>query len=112
VPGVVDGDAPDRAVTAYLADRHHATGAPRGFDTAFMEMMIKHHEDAVAMAKTEKTDGALPEAKKMADAIITSQTAEITRMNDLPGKSRPTPAVGVSSAGAGPRTPLLVTLHR
>ncbi|MDQ0904231.1 uncharacterized protein (DUF305 family) [Streptomyces canus] len=57
------------------------------FDTAFMEMMIKHHEGAVAMAKTEKTDGAFPGAKKMADAIITSQTAEITRMNDLLGKS-------------------------
>lgn len=39
------------------------------------------------MAKTEKTDGAFPDAKKMADAIITSQTAEITRMNDLLGKS-------------------------
>ncbi|CAM5616547.1 DUF305 domain-containing protein [Streptomyces aurantiogriseus] len=59
----------------------------KAFDTAFMEMMIKHHEGAVAMAKTEKTDGAFPDAKKMADAIITSQTAEITRMNDLLGKS-------------------------
>ncbi|MDG9714856.1 DUF305 domain-containing protein [Streptomyces sp. DH10] len=57
------------------------------FDTAFMEMMIKHHEGAVSMAKTEKTEGAFPDAKKMADAIITSQTAEITQMNDLLGKS-------------------------
>jgi uncharacterized protein (DUF305 family) len=57
------------------------------FDTAFMEMMIKHHEGAVAMAKTEKTEGAFPGAKKMADAIITSQTAEITQMYDLLGKS-------------------------
>ncbi|MGI3222676.1 DUF305 domain-containing protein [Streptomyces sp. GTA36] len=57
------------------------------FDTAFMEMMIKHHEGAVAMAKTEKAEGAFPDAKKMADAIITSQTAEITQMNDLLGKS-------------------------
>ncbi|MFE9677177.1 DUF305 domain-containing protein [Streptomyces sp. NPDC006259] len=57
------------------------------FDTAFMQMMIKHHEGAVAMAKTEKTEGSFPGAKKMADAIITSQTAEITRMNDLLGKS-------------------------
>ncbi|MFJ4649208.1 DUF305 domain-containing protein [Streptomyces bobili] len=57
------------------------------FDTAFMEMMIKHHEGAVAMAKTEEAEGAFPGAKKMADAIITSQTAEITQMNDLLGKS-------------------------
>ncbi|MFJ5729330.1 DUF305 domain-containing protein [Streptomyces paradoxus] len=59
----------------------------KAFDTAFMEMMIKHHEGAVAMARTEKADGAFPGAKKMADAIITSQTAEITRMNALLGKN-------------------------
>jgi hypothetical protein len=34
-----------------------------------------------------ETEGAFHDAKKMADAIITSQTAEITRMNDLLGKS-------------------------
>ncbi|CAM5723963.1 hypothetical protein SMICM304S_08795 [Streptomyces microflavus] len=78
----------------------------KAFDTAFMEMMIKHHEGAVAMAKTEKTDGAFPDAKKMADAIITSQTAEITRMNDLPRQELTHASeMGVSSAGAGPRTP-------
>ncbi|MFD3959241.1 MULTISPECIES: DUF305 domain-containing protein [Streptomyces] len=59
----------------------------KAFDTAFMEMMIKHHEGAVAMAKTEKADGAYEPAKKMADAIITSQTAEITQMNKLLGKN-------------------------
>lgn len=59
----------------------------KAFDTAFMEMMIKHHEGAVAMAKTEKAEGGFPDAKTMADAIITSQTAEITRMNSLLGKS-------------------------
>ncbi|MGR4853964.1 DUF305 domain-containing protein [Streptomyces sp. LARHCF252] len=58
----------------------------KAFDAAFMEMMIKHHEGAVAMAKTEKTEGAFPDAKKMADAIITSQTAEIQKMNELLGK--------------------------
>ncbi|MFG3072008.1 DUF305 domain-containing protein [[Kitasatospora] papulosa] len=57
----------------------------KAFDTAFLEMMIKHHEGAVDMAKTEKADGSFPDAKKMADAIITSQTAEISRMNSLLG---------------------------
>lgn len=59
----------------------------KSFDTAFMELMIKHHEGAVAMAQTEKADGSFPDAKTMADAIITSQTAEITRMNSLLGKN-------------------------
>ncbi|MDX3186697.1 MULTISPECIES: DUF305 domain-containing protein [Streptomyces] len=57
----------------------------KAFETAFLEMMIKHHEGAVDMAKTEKADGSFPDAKKMADAIITSQTAEISRMNSLLG---------------------------
>lgn len=59
----------------------------KAFDTAFMEMMIKHHEGAVSMAETEKADGSYEPAKKMTDAIITSQTAEITLMNKLLGKN-------------------------
>ena len=59
----------------------------KAFDTAFLEMMIKHHEGAVSMAETEKTDGSYKPAQKMADAIITSQTAEITQMNKLLGKN-------------------------
>ncbi|MEU0300643.1 DUF305 domain-containing protein [Streptomyces sp. NPDC006175] len=59
----------------------------KAFDTAFMKMMIKHHEGAVAMAKTQKADGAFPGATAMADAIVTSQTTEIGTMNSLLGKS-------------------------
>ncbi|MFI6208985.1 DUF305 domain-containing protein [Streptomyces sp. NPDC051041] len=56
------------------------------FDTAFMEMMIKHHEGAVEMARTEQADGAYAPAKKMAADIIASQGAEIEQMNKLLGK--------------------------
>ncbi|MFG2332371.1 DUF305 domain-containing protein [Streptomyces sp. NPDC048604] len=59
----------------------------KAFDTSFMELMIKHHEGAVAMAKTEQAQGAFPGAKKMAEAIITSQSAEIAQMNKLLGRS-------------------------
>ncbi|MFE4367638.1 DUF305 domain-containing protein [Streptomyces sp. NPDC056835] len=58
-----------------------ATGP--AFDTAFLKLMVKHHEGAVEMARTEKSEGADQRAKDMADAIITSQSAEITRMNTL-----------------------------
>ncbi|MFF7205370.1 DUF305 domain-containing protein [Streptomyces sp. NPDC008141] len=61
-----------------------ASGA--AFDTAFLKLMIKHHEGAVAMAKTEKSEGTSPDAKKLADAIIATQSAEITRMNALLAK--------------------------
>ncbi|WP_030776605.1 DUF305 domain-containing protein [Streptomyces sp. NRRL F-2664] len=59
----------------------------KAFDTAFMEMMIKHHEGAVEMAEAEQADGAYAPAKQMAGAIITSQTAEITQMNKLLGRN-------------------------
>jgi uncharacterized protein (DUF305 family) len=58
----------------------------KAFDTAFMTMMIKHHEGAVEMAKTEQADGAYAPAKKMAAEIISSQSAEIEQMNKLLGK--------------------------
>ncbi|MFF8485872.1 DUF305 domain-containing protein [Streptomyces antibioticus] len=56
------------------------------FDTAFLRMMIEHHKGAVAMAETEQADGAYAPAKAMAGDIITSQTAEITRMSALLGQ--------------------------
>lgn len=59
----------------------------KAFDTAFLTMMVKHHEGAVAMAKTEQADGTYQPAKDMAGQIITSQSAEIDRMNTLLGKS-------------------------
>ncbi|MFC7994201.1 DUF305 domain-containing protein [Streptomyces pilosus] len=58
----------------------------QAFDTAFLELMIKHHEGAVAMAETERADGAHGPAVEMAGSIIDSQSAEIERMNDLLGK--------------------------
>ncbi|MGV9732198.1 DUF305 domain-containing protein [Streptomyces albogriseolus] len=59
----------------------------KAFDTAFMEMMIKHHEGAVEMAKTEQADGAHTPARKMAADIIASQSAEIEQMKKLLGKN-------------------------
>ncbi|MFE0601452.1 DUF305 domain-containing protein [Streptomyces sp. NPDC058892] len=57
----------------------------KAFDTAFLQMMVEHHEGAVAMAKTEQSDGKYGPAKDMAGAIITSQSAEIAQMNTLLG---------------------------
>jgi len=59
----------------------------KAFDTAFLTMMVKHHEGAVEMAKTEQQNGAYHPAKDLAGAIVTSQAAEITQMNKLLGKN-------------------------
>ncbi|MEV8122550.1 DUF305 domain-containing protein [Streptomyces sp. NPDC085944] len=58
----------------------------KAFDTAFLEMMVKHHEGAVEMAKTEQAGGAYGPATRMAGAIISTQSTEIEQMNELLGK--------------------------
>ncbi|MFB4300254.1 DUF305 domain-containing protein [Actinomadura sp. NTSP31] len=55
----------------------------KAFDRAFLQMMIKHHEGAVAMAKDERASGLNAGAKDLALRIITSQSAEIAKMRDL-----------------------------
>ncbi|MFI2372172.1 DUF305 domain-containing protein [Streptomyces sp. NPDC018833] len=59
----------------------------KAFDTMFLTMMIEHHKGAIAMAETEKKDGAYEPAKQLADQIITTQKAEITQMETMLGKS-------------------------
>ncbi|MET8246892.1 DUF305 domain-containing protein [Streptomyces sp. NPDC005202] len=56
------------------------------FDKAFLQMMISHHQGAVEMAKTEQAKGAYGPAMTMAKSIVTSQSAEITRMKKMLGE--------------------------
>ena len=58
-----------------------ASGAE--FDRLFLEMMIMHHQGAIEMANTEIAEGSNPEALALAESITTSQTAEITEMQQL-----------------------------
>ncbi|MEV5703981.1 DUF305 domain-containing protein [Actinoallomurus sp. NPDC052274] len=53
------------------------------FDQAFLEMMIKHHQGAVAMARTERAQGSNADAKALAGSIISSQSTEIAMMRNL-----------------------------
>ena len=53
------------------------------FDRMWLQMMIKHHEGAVAMAKTQLTQGQSPDAKTLAQSIIDGQTTEIATMTAL-----------------------------
>lgn len=53
------------------------------FDREFLTRMIAHHETALPMAQAEVAGGANPEAKKMAQDIITTQTAEIAQMKTM-----------------------------
>ena len=62
-----------------------ATGAE--FDALWAEMMIRHHEGAIAMAQDVKNSGADPEVLQLADRIIAAQQAEVTELQALAGES-------------------------
>jgi uncharacterized protein (DUF305 family) len=49
-------------------------------DTTFAEMMIPHHEGAIAMAEAAKERGEHDEVKELAGAIIAAQEREIEIM--------------------------------
>jgi uncharacterized protein (DUF305 family) len=49
-------------------------------DRAFAQMMIPHHEGAIAMAEAAKERGDHDEVKELADAIIAAQEREIEIM--------------------------------
>ncbi len=53
------------------------------FDRMWTQMMIKHHEGAIQMARTELSKGSSSEAKALAQKIIDAQQAEITEMQPL-----------------------------
>ncbi|WP_421111142.1 DUF305 domain-containing protein [Streptomyces sp. NEAU-S77] len=55
----------------------------KSFDTMFLAMMIKHHEGAVQMARTEKKHGSYGPAKALANRIVITQTAEIAQMRKI-----------------------------
>lgn len=49
----------------------------------YLEMMTKHHQGAIAMAKTEISGGKNPDAVDLANSIVSSQQAEIDTMKEL-----------------------------
>ncbi|XVS62652.1 DUF305 domain-containing protein [Actinosynnema sp. CA-299493] len=56
-----------------------ATGAGE-FERAFLNLLIGHQHNAVAMAKLEKEGGVNPQAKDLAERIFQSRTAQIAQM--------------------------------
>jgi uncharacterized protein (DUF305 family) len=53
------------------------------FQKMWLEMMIRHHEGAIAMARTQKKDGRYEPAVELAESVISSQDAEIEEMKGL-----------------------------
>ena len=67
---------------AQMQELTNATGAD--FDRLFLQLMIVHHQGAIEMADTEIAQGGnAAAAVALAESIKTSQTAEITQMQQL-----------------------------
>lgn len=91
-----DGHADGHADDSHAADDGHADGmmsaeqmsaleaaSGTAFDKQWVELMIEHHEGAVAMSETELDKGKAPRVKRLAQQIIDGQTAEIDAMREL-----------------------------
>lgn len=57
-----------------------AASKGKEFDAMFLNMMIKHHADAVKMAKSAETNAQHQEVKDMAKKIVSAQQDEIAQM--------------------------------
>lgn len=51
------------------------------YEALWLQMMIRHHEGAVEMAKAIKKDGKNKEAKSLAQSVIANQTDQVKLMN-------------------------------
>ena len=66
------------------ADMQQLTAASgTEFDRLFLQQMIVHHQGALEMADTELAQGSNTAALALAQSIKTSQTAEITEMQQM-----------------------------
>jgi uncharacterized protein (DUF305 family) len=54
-----------------------------GFDRMWLQTMIKDHQGAVTLSRTELAQGSNLDNKKLAQAIIDAQSAEITQMSSM-----------------------------
>jgi len=74
-------DMPGMASPEEMARLQDARGGE--FDRLYLNLMIKHHEGALVMARKVLAEGADVQIQQMAKEIVTTQNAEIVRMRDL-----------------------------
>jgi uncharacterized protein (DUF305 family) len=79
LPGMMSGGLMGGAMMSRDQMRQ-MMGANADFDRMFLQMMIPHHEAAIAMAEQALTRAEHPEIKTLAQGIITTQRAEIGEM--------------------------------
>jgi len=74
-------EMPGMMADAEMSDLKRAQG--KAFEVMWLQMMIKHHEGAISMAKEEQTSGSFGPALRLAKSIAAAQQAEIDHMQNL-----------------------------
>ena len=81
-----------------------------GVDAMFIEQMIPHHDDAIAMAELALTRAEHPELKQLAEDVVRTQTAENAQMRawygewfdaDIPANAGGSGMMGGGMMGGG-----------
>jgi uncharacterized protein (DUF305 family) len=103
VPDRSTMNAAQRAFAEANNRMHSAMGSniPADADVAFVQGMIPHHQGAIDMARIVLDHGTDPENRRLAQAIITAQEAEIAQMRAWLERRGATPPA-VSAADAAP----------
>jgi uncharacterized protein (DUF305 family) len=83
MPGMDHGDMSGDGMMTDQEMQQLETAMGADFDRMWVQMMTKHHQGAVAMAKTELEQGESSGAKALAKKIVDAQEAEITEMQGL-----------------------------
>lgn len=84
MPGMDHGTSGDGMMSdADMRKFRAATGTE--LDTQFLQMMIVHHNGAIKMAEDELAKGVNADARKLAEAVKSSQSAEVRQMQQLLG---------------------------
>ena len=79
----MDGDVlmPGMATEEELAELRGLSGTE--LDVQFLRLMIRHHQGGLDMALYEAEHGDVEAARRLAQTIADTQTAEVTTMTDL-----------------------------
>lgn len=86
-PPTSEQDMQDHSAMGMMDDMTEMKGELRGktgdvFDRTFLELMIEHHESAMAMAKAGPTNAEHQEMKELTQAIIDAQGKEVAQMHE------------------------------
>ncbi|MEU5976912.1 DUF305 domain-containing protein [Streptomyces sp. NPDC047315] len=74
------GGSGDSGMDGMMTDQDMAAlkaAKGKNFDTLFAQLMVKHHEGAITMAKDEQKNGKNATAKKLAGEVVQGQQAEV-----------------------------------